>query len=155
MYCIQHCFICRPSDSTCKDAGIEPRTVATLALTARRSHHSARPHPHHLTFIARFKIYIFYFFIFILVASFRSGSIPVQNTAKLYLPFVAEWLERLAVNAKVATVQGSIPASSDTVEYDGRNGGRRIKKKRGRRKNVRTKGRREVEHNWRKKLNIQ
>ena len=35
---------------------------------------------------------------------------------------LAEWLERLAtlaVNAKVATVQGSIPASSDTVESEG------------------------------------
>jgi hypothetical protein len=30
MYVIQHCFICRPSDSTVsEDAGIEPRTVAT------------------------------------------------------------------------------------------------------------------------------
>jgi hypothetical protein len=30
MCCIQHSFICRPSDSTVsKDAGIEPRTVAT------------------------------------------------------------------------------------------------------------------------------
>ncbi len=37
-------FICRPSDSTVlEDAGIESRTVATLALTARRrSNHSAR-----------------------------------------------------------------------------------------------------------------
>jgi hypothetical protein len=31
-YDIQHCFICRPSDSTVsEDAGIEPRTVATTA----------------------------------------------------------------------------------------------------------------------------
>jgi hypothetical protein len=30
MYCIQHCFICRPSDfSVSEDAGIESRTVAT------------------------------------------------------------------------------------------------------------------------------
>jgi hypothetical protein len=30
---IQHCFICRPSDFTVsEDAGIEPRTVATLAI---------------------------------------------------------------------------------------------------------------------------
>jgi hypothetical protein len=30
LYYIQHCFICRPSDSTVPtDAGIEPRTVAT------------------------------------------------------------------------------------------------------------------------------
>jgi hypothetical protein len=46
MYAIQHCFICRPSDSTVSDdAGIEPRTVAPTALTVRRSHHSARCHP--------------------------------------------------------------------------------------------------------------
>ncbi len=32
-YYIQHCFICRPSDSTVPtDAGIEPRAVATGAL---------------------------------------------------------------------------------------------------------------------------
>ncbi len=33
---------------------------------------------------------------------------------------VAEWLERLSANAEVATVLGSIPASSDTVESEGR-----------------------------------
>ncbi len=45
MYVTQHCFIYRPSDSTVsEDAGIELRTVATLALTARRSNHSARSH---------------------------------------------------------------------------------------------------------------
>ncbi len=43
MYCIQHCFICRPSDSTVsEDAGIEPRTVATSALAVRRSNQEAR-----------------------------------------------------------------------------------------------------------------
>ncbi len=46
MYDIQHCFICRSSDSTVsKDAGIEPRTVASTALAVRRSNHSARSHP--------------------------------------------------------------------------------------------------------------
>ncbi len=40
MYHIQHCFICRPWDP-----GIEPRTVTTLALAARRSNHSIRSHP--------------------------------------------------------------------------------------------------------------
>jgi hypothetical protein len=34
-----HIPLCR------EDAGIEPRTVATSALTARRSNHSARSHP--------------------------------------------------------------------------------------------------------------
>ncbi len=43
---IQHCFICRPSDSTVsEDAGIAPRNVATKALAARRSNYSARSHP--------------------------------------------------------------------------------------------------------------
>jgi hypothetical protein len=47
MHGIQHCFLCRPSDSTVsEDAGIEPRTVATMALTARRSNHLARFHFH-------------------------------------------------------------------------------------------------------------
>ncbi len=47
MYDIQHCFICRPSDTTVsEDAGIEPRTIATTALPVRRSNHSARSHPH-------------------------------------------------------------------------------------------------------------
>ncbi len=36
MYVIQLCFICRPSDSTVsEDAGIEPRTDATLALDSQ------------------------------------------------------------------------------------------------------------------------
>jgi hypothetical protein len=47
MYCIQHCFICRPSHSTLsEDAGIEPRTVSTSALAVRPSNHSARSNPH-------------------------------------------------------------------------------------------------------------
>ncbi len=45
MYDIQHCFICRPSDSTVsEDAGIELRTFATTALAVRRSKQSARSH---------------------------------------------------------------------------------------------------------------
>jgi hypothetical protein len=37
---VKHCFICLPSDSTVsKDAGIDPRTVVTFALAARRSNH--------------------------------------------------------------------------------------------------------------------
>ncbi len=40
VYCIQHSFICRPSDSTVsEDAVIDPRTVATSALAIRRSNH--------------------------------------------------------------------------------------------------------------------
>jgi hypothetical protein len=46
MYVIQHSFICRPSDSTVSgEAAIEPRAVATLALTARRTNHWARSYP--------------------------------------------------------------------------------------------------------------
>jgi hypothetical protein len=34
----QHCFICRTSDLTVsEDAGIEPKTVATLALTTKNA----------------------------------------------------------------------------------------------------------------------
>jgi hypothetical protein len=33
---------------------------------------------------------------------------------------LTKWLERLSASAKVATVLGSIPASSDTVEFEGR-----------------------------------
>jgi hypothetical protein len=52
---MQHCFICRPSDSTVSEnAGIEPRTVATIrhllsdALTTRLDlthYYSAKSHP--------------------------------------------------------------------------------------------------------------
>jgi hypothetical protein len=45
IYLIHHCFICRLSDLTVsEDAGIEPRTVATLALAVRdlSYNHSAR-----------------------------------------------------------------------------------------------------------------
>jgi hypothetical protein len=46
IYYIQHCFICRPSDSTVsEDAGIEPRTVTNSALAVGRSNRSARSHP--------------------------------------------------------------------------------------------------------------
>jgi hypothetical protein len=45
-YFFQHCFICRPTDSTVSvDAGMESKTVATLALAVSRSNHSARSHP--------------------------------------------------------------------------------------------------------------
>jgi hypothetical protein len=41
IYFIQHCVICRPSDSTVsEDAGIEPRTVATSVLAVGRSIHA-------------------------------------------------------------------------------------------------------------------
>ncbi len=45
-YVIQHCFICHPSDYTVsEDAGIEPMTVVTLALTAMHTlNQTARSH---------------------------------------------------------------------------------------------------------------
>ncbi len=46
MYFIQHCFICRPSDSTMsEDTGIERRTVATSGSAVRRTSHSVTSHP--------------------------------------------------------------------------------------------------------------
>ncbi len=33
--------------------------------------------------------------------------------------YTVEWLERSTANGKVATVQGSIPGPSDTVESEG------------------------------------
>jgi hypothetical protein len=65
---IQHCFICRPGDSTVlEDAGIEPRTVeVTLALAVRWSNHSARAHPYYgstiLVFFTFIKIRVLNFF---------------------------------------------------------------------------------------------
>jgi hypothetical protein len=35
------------------------------------------------------------------------------RSRRVCMIYIAEWLERLAVNAKVATVLGSVPASSD------------------------------------------
>jgi hypothetical protein len=48
----------------------------------------------------------------------RNSTALIQSCCGVDL---AEWLERLAVNAKVATVLCSIPvSSSDTVESEGR-----------------------------------
>jgi hypothetical protein len=46
-YVSQHCFICRPSNSTVSEnVGIKPRNFATLALAVSLlSNHSARSHP--------------------------------------------------------------------------------------------------------------
>ncbi len=45
-YFIEHCFICRTSDSTVsEDDGIEPWTDATSALAVKRSNHTVRSHP--------------------------------------------------------------------------------------------------------------
>jgi hypothetical protein len=69
MYVIQHCFVCRPSESTLsEDAGIEPRTVVTLAMTAKCSSHTrldriqflARSQPHNARFIQNIIVYGFF-----------------------------------------------------------------------------------------------
>jgi hypothetical protein len=49
----------------------------------------------------------------------RSRLVWVRDLAEFRWD-LAELLERLAVNTKAATVLGSIPASSDTVESEGR-----------------------------------
>jgi hypothetical protein len=44
-----------------------------------------------------------------------------MTSSRVWMRFSpSAWLERLTVNAVVATVLGSIPASSDTVESKGR-----------------------------------
>jgi hypothetical protein len=42
-----------------------------------------------------------------------------SQVSSLGRPKLLKWLERLTANAKVATILGSIPASSDTVESKG------------------------------------
>ncbi len=49
--------------------------------------------------------------------------IMVKNRRRIkgkWMRSIAEWLQHLTVNAKVATVLGSLPASSDTMESVGR-----------------------------------
>ncbi len=68
MYFIQHCFICRPSDSTVpEDPGIEPRTVATFALAVKRSNHAAIS-------LMSMIIYVHFFFV--------SGSCDLSHTSR-------------------------------------------------------------------------
>ncbi len=38
----------------------------------------------------------------------------------MFIPNLAEWLERLTANAEIAIVMGFIPAFSDTEESEGR-----------------------------------
>ncbi len=46
--------------------------------------------------------------------------ISLMNKASSNKGDLVRWYQRLTTNVKVATVLGSIPASSDTVEYEGR-----------------------------------
>jgi hypothetical protein len=50
----------------------------------------------------------------------NATKVSLENLHKYPCPHLAEWLEPLTANAEVATVPGLIPASSDTVEYEGR-----------------------------------
>ncbi len=66
-------------------------------------------------------------YFYSLVSTFPSGTpnrvalVRVAwRTEKIIVDELAEWLDRLAASAKVATVLGLIPASSDTVESEGR-----------------------------------
>jgi hypothetical protein len=57
MHVIQHC----PSDSTVsEDVRIEPRTVTDLALTPRRSNHSARSRPQYGMYERVFKTIVYF-----------------------------------------------------------------------------------------------
>ncbi len=47
-----------------------------------------------------------------------TGKLQVRSS-RVWMSSIADWLERLVANAKVTTVLGSIPASSDTVESEG------------------------------------
>ncbi len=88
LYFIKHCFICRLSDSTVsEDAGIEPRTVATLVLAVRRSNHSARSHPHSMRSRPRCQWpYIYECIIFICITfTTKSASVSSMNEIIIYL----------------------------------------------------------------------
>jgi hypothetical protein len=56
----------------------------------------------------------------------REDKTTFHEHQRLYVHFIllgwdlATWLERLTFNVKVSTVLGLIPASSDTVESEGR-----------------------------------
>ncbi len=44
------------------------------------------------------------------------SDLHLQSISISRMNSIAEWFERLAVNAEVASVMGSIPAPSDTME---------------------------------------
>ncbi len=54
------------------------------------------------------------------VILFKNRRIELSLAIQYVERSIAEWLARLTVNDVFATVQGSIPASSDTVESEGR-----------------------------------
>ncbi len=90
MFFIQHCFICRPSDSSMsEDAGIEPMTVTTLTLAVRRSHHSARSHPHNYILSrqvtwGRRKKFIILFFYFEALSTLVLAHAQCKNERSIF-----------------------------------------------------------------------
>jgi hypothetical protein len=82
MYIIQPFFIFRPSDLTVsEDAGIAPRTVATLALTARRSNRKFRKFLHQGERLRRSDFWIVFYelqYIFSLVKGTVSRDLPIN-----------------------------------------------------------------------------
>ncbi len=99
MYDIQHCFIYRPSDSTLsEDAGIEPGTVATTALTVRRSDHSVRSHTHVEYIISYIACFLF---------------VPVEALSVSCISRHCE--EASSILEMMLTLQGPSPASSPPI----------------------------------------
>ncbi len=52
--------------------------------------------------------------------SLQGRVIQITLVRKVQMDEITKWLERLTANAEVVTVLCSIPASSDTVESEGR-----------------------------------
>ena len=80
---------------------------------------------------AEINVFLFYFFILyaeVDILWINKGRQPADflyislkgGATKLWMRYNRVVIECLAVNAKVAIVLGSIPASSDTVESEGR-----------------------------------
>jgi hypothetical protein len=96
VYFIQYCFFRYPSDSTVpKDAGIEPTTIATVALAVRH-YHSAISHPLHSTLSHPTRLYLIHIFLIrclYMLYSFSSsflGRLPYDFF--LFCLFVFYWL---------------------------------------------------------------
>jgi hypothetical protein len=108
MYVIQHCFICRFSDSTVsEDAEVETGTVATLALTARRSDHSARSHPRRMK-----TIFLIANEKGIFVSNFVSTLLRVRRLVRVNLQTQERWicnLEELSVFRTVSLLRHLYP----------------------------------------------
>ncbi len=83
-----------------EDVGIEPRTLPTSALTIRRSNHAARSHPPTRLDLLHTRLDLVH------------TRLDLVHTRLDLIHNLAKTLE--------STLLGSIPASSDTVESEGR-----------------------------------